>query len=69
MRTSIGAKQPLDGGIQHTQDYTIPLQGMLHEVDVVLLEEPEDIFNEFKRAYNADRSTLLVEYGDYYNEK
>ena len=42
---------------------------MLHEVDVVLLEEPENIFGEFENAYNADRSTLLVEYGDYYNDK
>ena len=69
MRTSIGAKEPLDGGIQHTQDYTMSLKSMLHEVDVVLLEEPDNIFTEFQSAYNADRSTLLVEYGDYYNEK
>ncbi len=69
MRTSIGAKEPLDGGIQHTQDYTMSFKSMLHEVDVVLLEETSDIFGEFKNAYNADRSTLLVEYGDYYNDK
>ena len=69
MRTSIGAKEPLDGGIQHTQDYTMSFKSMLHEVDVVLLEEPDNIFTEFQSAYNADRSTLLVEYGDYYNDK
>ena len=69
IRTSIGAKEPLDGGIQHTQDYTMSFKSMLHEVDVVLLEETSDIFGEFKNAYNADRSTLLVEYGDYYNDK
>jgi pyruvate/2-oxoglutarate/acetoin dehydrogenase E1 component len=69
MRTSIGSTNPLNGGVQHTQDYTIPLRGMLHEVDVVLLEEPDDIFREFENAYNADRSTLLVEHGDYYNDK
>jgi len=69
MRTSIGAKQPLDGGIQHTQDYTDPLMRMLHEVNVVLLNEPEQIFPEFEEAYNTDCSTLLIEWGDYYNEK
>jgi len=69
MRTSIGAKEPLDGGIQHTQDYTDPIMRMLHEVNVVLLNEPEQIFPEFEEAYNTDCSTLLIEWGDYYNEK
>jgi len=69
MRTSIGAKEPLDGGIQHTQDYTDPIMRMLHEVNVVLLNEPEQIFSEFEEAYNTDCSTLLIEWGDYYNEK
>ena len=69
MRTSIGSTNPLDGGVQHTQDYTMSFKSMLHEVEVVLLEEPDNIFTEFQSAYNGDRSTLLVEYGDYYNEK
>ena len=69
MRTSIGSTNPLDGGVQHTQDYTMSFKSMLHEVDVVLLEEPDNIFTEFQSAYNGDRSTLLVEYGDYYNDK
>jgi hypothetical protein len=42
---------------------------MLHEVNVVLLNEPEEIFPEFEIAYNTDCSTLLIEWGDYYNEK
>ena len=69
MRTSIGSKNPLNGGVQHTQDYTEPFKHMLHEVNVVLLNEPEEIFPEFENAYNADCSTLLIEWGDYYNEK
>ena len=69
IRTSIGSKKPLDGGPQHTQDYTMSFKSMLHEVDVVLLEETDNIFTEFQSAYNGDRSTLLVEYGDYYNDK
>ena len=69
MRTSIGSTNPLDGGVQHTQDYTMSFKSMLHEVDVVLLEEPDNIFTEFQSAYNGDRSTLLIEYGDFYNEK
>tara|TARA_Y100000034_G_scaffold48632_1_gene60168 strand:+ start:135 stop:665 length:531 start_codon:yes stop_codon:yes gene_type:complete len=69
MRTSIGSTDPLNGGVQHTQDYTDPIKRMLHEVNVVLLNEPEQIFPEFEEAYNTDCSTLLIEWGDYYNEK
>jgi len=69
MRTSVGSKKPLDGGIQHTQDYSDPIMRMLHEVNVVSLHEPEQIFPEFENAYKIDCSTLLIEWGDYYNEK
>jgi hypothetical protein len=69
MRTSIGSTNPLNGGVQHTQDYTDPIMRMLHEVNVVLLNEPEQIFPAFEEAYKTDCSTLLIEWGDYYNEK
>ena len=69
MRTSIGSTNPLNGGVQHTQDYTDPIMRMLQEVNVVLLHEPEQIFPEFENAYKIDCSTLLIEWGDYYNEK
>jgi len=69
MRTSIGSTSPLNGGIQHTQNYTAPIIQMLHEVNVVLLNEPKQIFTAFENAYNTDCSTLLIEWGDFYNEK
>ena len=69
MRTSIGSTNPLNGGIQHTQNYTAPIIQMLHEVNVVLLNEPKQIFTAFENAYNTDCSTLLIEWGDFYNEK
>ena len=72
IRTSIGSKNPLNGGIQHTQDYTDAFKNILRgNVDVVLLEEPDQIFNTFKNALEREdnRSTLVIEYGDYYNEK
>ena len=34
-----------------------------------MLDEPEDIFTEFQNAYDRDGSTLLIEHGDYYNDK
>ena len=69
MRPSIGSTNPLNGGVQHTNNYTAPIIQMLHEVNVVLLHEPKQIFPEFENAYNTDCSTLLIEWGDYYNEK
>ena len=69
LRTSIGSTNPLNGGIQHTQNYTEPFKEILKEVKVVMLEEAEQIFTEFENAYNRDGSTLLIEHGDYYNDK
>ena len=69
MRTSIGSTTPLNGGVQHTNNYTEPFKQILGEVDVVLLNEPEEIFPAFENAYNRDGSSLIIEWGDYYNEK
>lgn len=71
IRASIGAKKPINAGVQHTQNHTEALRNMLTEVDVVLLEEPEQIFPSFKKAYEREdsKSTLLIEYGEYYGTK
>ena len=71
IRTSIGAKKPLDGGIQHTQDHTKAFKILLSDINVVLLENPKEIFPAFQYAYNRkdSKSTLLIEYGDHYNDK
>jgi len=70
IRTSIGSKIPLDGGIQHTQDYTSIFEEILTEVDVVLLKNKKNIFKKYKKAYERkdNKSTLLIEYGDKYND-
>ena len=36
IRTSIGSTNPLNGGVQHTQDYTKVFKDILTEVDVIL---------------------------------
>ena len=70
IRTSIGAKTPLDGGLQHTQDHTEAFKCLLQNVEVVLLEKKEDIYPAYKTALtrNDQKSTLLIEYGEYYNQ-
>jgi pyruvate/2-oxoglutarate/acetoin dehydrogenase E1 component len=70
VRTSIGAKNPLNGGLQHTQNHTEAFRYLLENVNVVVLEDKEQIFKEYKKAYSREDSkvTLLVEYGEYYNQ-
>ncbi len=71
IRTSIGSKNPLDGGPQHTQDFTIAMKKSLKEVKVIYLNKPEMIFSSFKKAYEDKESYsyLFVEHGDFYNDK
>lgn len=71
IRTSIGSKNPLDGGPQHTQDFTIAMKKSLKEVKVIFLNKPEMIFSSFKKAYEDKESYsyLFVEHGDFYNDK
>lgn len=70
IRTAIGATEPLNAGVQHTQNHTEAFRNMLTEVDVVLLEEPEQIFPAFELAYERrDKPSLIIEYGRYYATK
>ena len=70
IRTSIGSKNPLDGGPQHTQDHTQALKKMLTNIEVIKLKKTNQIFKAYKKALNRrdNKSTLLIEYGDYYNK-
>ena len=69
IRVAVGSKKPLDGGSQHTQNFTESIKQMLDDVVVVELLESEQIFTTFKDAYNRNGSTIVVEWGDYYSEK
>jgi pyruvate/2-oxoglutarate/acetoin dehydrogenase E1 component len=71
VRTGIGSQRPLHPQQQHVGDYTEALRSMCTSIEVIRLEEPEDIFPAYERALLRDdgRSTLIVEYGDYYGEK
>ena len=71
IRTSIGSERPLNPQSQHVGDFTVPIKQMAKNIEVVKLKEPKDIFSSYKKAVNRkdNVSTILVEYGDYYNEK
>lgn len=64
IRTSIGPKRPLDGGPQHTGDYTQALRLMLPSIDVVRLWAADAILPAYRRALEGPRPTILVEDGE-----
>lgn len=69
IRTSIGSERPLDPQSQHKGDFTEAFKLMCQNINIVRLDEPEQIFEEYKKAYYSEKSTILVEWGDYYQEK
>ena len=71
VRTGIGSQRPLHPQHQHVGDYTEALRAMCSTIEIIRLEEPSDIFPAYERALLREdgRSTILVEYGDYYSEK
>ncbi|MCX6701632.1 MAG: hypothetical protein NTX96_00335 [Candidatus Zambryskibacteria bacterium] len=71
IRTSIGSERPINPQIQHVGDYSDAFKLMLKNVEIIVLDEPEQILPAYKKAYlrKDGKSTILVEYGDYYNEK
>jgi pyruvate/2-oxoglutarate/acetoin dehydrogenase E1 component len=71
IRTGIGSERPLNPQCQHLGDFTDAFRSMLTNIEVIRLEEPEDIVPAYTKALNRTdgKCTILVEYGDFYNEK
>lgn len=71
IRTGIGSVRPLHPQIQHIGDFTDAFKLMLQNIEVIRLDEPEQIFSAYQKALEREdgKSTLIIEYGDYYNEK
>ena len=71
IRTGVGSQKPLNPQHQHIGDFTEQVSKMCSSIEVIKLNEPNEIFISYKKALNREdgRSTILVEFGDYYNEK
>ena len=71
IRTGIGSIRPLDPQIQHKGDFTKGMKSFLKNIEIIKLNSPNKILPAYKKAYNRrdGKHTILVEYGDYYNEK
>jgi pyruvate/2-oxoglutarate/acetoin dehydrogenase E1 component len=71
IRTSIGSERPLHPQHQHVGDFTDAYSSMCKNIEFIRLDEPEQIFDAYVKAYERTdgKSTVLVEWGDYYSEK
>jgi pyruvate/2-oxoglutarate/acetoin dehydrogenase E1 component len=71
IRTGIGSERPLHPQHQHVGDYTDAYRLLCPNTDIIKLEEPRHVYDAYCTAYlrRDGKSTILVEYGDYYNEK
>lgn len=71
IRTGIGSERPLHPQHQHVGDFTDAFRLMCSNIEVIRLEEPNQVFPAYAHALHRTdgKSTLLVEYGDYYHEK
>ncbi len=71
IRVAAGPDSPVHPGHQHVGNYAQGFRQMFTWVDVVELNEPEDIFPAYKHALERkdSKSTLIIEHGNYYNQK
>jgi len=67
IRTSVGSVKPLFPGPQHCNDHTDAVRLMCTNINVVKLTNKKMIMEEYAKAFESDKSTILVEMPDLYN--
>lgn len=66
IRVLVGAKKPLDGGEQHTQNYVYFLKNILKTIKIHDLNNAKTVFRSYKEAYTNKKINLMVEYSEKY---
>jgi pyruvate/2-oxoglutarate/acetoin dehydrogenase E1 component len=71
IRTGIGSERPLHPRYQHIGDFTEAFKKMSTKLEIIRLKKPDDVLRSYKKAFyrKDNKNTIIVEYGDYYNEK
>lgn len=71
IRTSVGALWPWNSQAQHIGDYTDVFRSMLKHIEVIRLDRLEDVFPAYEKALTREdgKSTMLVEWADFYNDQ
>lgn len=67
IRAIVGSKEPLDPGLQHTQDFTEALKKMV-SFPIVELKNSKQIMEEYKKVLELDHSVIFVERKELYEE-
>ncbi|MBI5023411.1 MAG: hypothetical protein HZC18_00200 [Candidatus Omnitrophica bacterium] len=71
IRAATGPDQPVHPGHQHVGNFAGAFRKLFGWIEVVELNEPEEIFPAYKHALERKdaRATLLIEHGNFYNQK
>lgn len=71
IRVASGPDSPVHPGHQHVGNYAEGFRKMFSTIEVVELNEPEGIFPAYKHALERpdNKSTLLIEHGNFYQQK
>ncbi len=71
VRVASGPDAPVHPGHQHVGNYAEGFRKMFSWIEVVELNEPEDVFPAYKKAVEREdgKSTLMIEHGNFYNQK
>lgn len=71
IRVAVGPDSPVHPGHQHIGNYAEAFRKMFSWIEVVELNEPEEIFPAYQHALERtdSRSTMLIEHGNYYQQK
>lgn len=66
IRTSVGATEPLNPGLQHCQNHTEAFKRMLKIVEVIELLFVDQVIPAYAYALESKNSVLMVEHGSMY---
>lgn len=71
IRVAAGPFKPVHPRHQHVGNYVEAFKELFSWIEVIELNEPEEIFPAYKHAFERtdNKSTLIIEHGNYYNEK
>lgn len=71
IRSAVGPDAPVHPGAQHVGDFTEGFQKIFKNIEVIRLDNPEDVFPAYQKALDPSnkKSYLMIEVGNYYNQK
>ncbi len=71
IRVAVGPDSPVHPGHQHVGNFAQSFRHLFNWIEVVELNEPKDIFPAYQHALTREdnKSTLLIEHGNYYSQK